>query len=167
MDDVNCRKSLCFGVYRWGHEFVRDAAAAGHPIGKDAMLPLALSKAIHYVSSKSQHEVAIDRHHTLSHWLGRAKALIGEEKAFHDSLASGVQSILMPKRLLLWREMLLHYDFPDLSVFDEVVNGTDLVGAVPATPYFDASFKPAKMTVKELGDSAASIRKSAMFYFSR
>ena len=59
MDDVNCRKSLCFGVYRWGHEFVRDAAAAGHPIGKDAMLPLALSKAIHYVSSKSQHEVAI------------------------------------------------------------------------------------------------------------
>ena len=59
MDDANCRKSLFFGVYRSGREFVRDAAAAGHPIGKDAMLPLALSKAIHYVSSKSQHEVAI------------------------------------------------------------------------------------------------------------
>ena len=56
----------------------------------------------------------------------------------------------------------MHYRYPDLSVFDEVVNGTDLVGAVPSIPYFDASFKPAKMTVEELGNSAASIRKSLL-----
>ena len=56
----------------------------------------------------------------------------------------------------------MHFGYPDLSVFDEVVNGTDLVGAVPAMPYFDASFKPAKMTVKELGAIATSIRKSLL-----
>ena len=160
--DANCRKNLCFGVYRSGHEFVRDAAEAGHPIGRDAMLPTALSNAIRFVSSKSQHEVAMDRHSTLTHWLGRAEDLVGEERAFHDSLPGGVQSILAPKRLLLWREMLMHYGYPDISVFDEVVNGTDLVGAVPAMPYFDASFKPAKMTVEELGASATSIRKSLL-----
>ena len=141
--DANCRKNLCFGVYRSRHESVRDAAEAGHPIGRDAMLPPALSDAISFVSSKSQHEVAMDRHGTLTHWLGRAKALVEEGWAFHNSLPCGVQSILAPKRLLLWREMLMHYGYPDLLVFDEVVNGTDLVGAVPAMPYFDASFKPA------------------------
>ena len=160
--NADCRKTLCFGVYRSGHEFVRDAAIAGHPIGKYAMLPTALNEAVQFVTSRSQHEVAVDRHRTLSHWLGRAKALSGEEKAFHKRLPECIQSILLPKGLLLWREMLVHYKYPDLSVFDEVVNGTDLVATVPSIPYFDASFKPAKMTVKELGDSAASIKKSLL-----
>ena len=58
--------------------------------------------------------------------------------------------------------MLEYYGYPDLGVFDEVISGTDLVGAAPAIPYFDPAFKPAKMTVKELADSAPSIRKSLL-----
>ena len=42
------------------------------------MLPPALSDAIRFVSSKSQHEVAMDRHGTRTHWLGLAKALVEE-----------------------------------------------------------------------------------------
>ena len=155
-------RTLCFGVYRSGTEFVKSAVDAGHPIGKEAMLPPALRRAVTFCSSKSLHEVALDRHSTLSYWLGRAKELCSEEKSFHDQLPESLQSILMPKRLLLWREMLEFYGYPDLAVFDEVTSGTDLVGAVPAIPYFDPTFKPAKMTVKELGDSALSIRKSLL-----
>ena len=155
-------KTLCFGVYRSGTEFVKAAVDAGHPIGREATLPPALRKAVTYCSSKTMHEVAVDRHSTLSYWLGMAKELSNKEKLFHEQLPERLQSILMPKKLLLWREMLEFYGYPDLAVFDEVTSGTDLVGAVPTIPYFDPTFKPAKMTVKELGDSALSIRKSLL-----
>ena len=68
-------KTLCFGVYRSGKEFVEAAVESGHPIGREAILPSALKDAVAHCSSRTIHEVAIDRHSTLEFWLGRAKEL--------------------------------------------------------------------------------------------
>ena len=95
-------KKLCFGIYRTGPEFVEAAVSAGHPIGKEATLPPALRAAVGFNSSRSMHEVAVDRHNTLSHWLERAKALMDSEQKLHDSLPECLKPILAPKRLLLW-----------------------------------------------------------------
>ena len=120
-------KSLCFEVYRTGTEFVEAAVAAGHPIGKEATLPPALKHAVEFISSHTMHEVAVERHRTLSHWLDRAKALGAAEKSLHDRLPESLKQILSPKRLLLWREMMEFYGYPDMAVFDEVTSGTALL----------------------------------------
>ena len=42
--------------------------------------------------------------------------------------------------------MLVHYGYPDVAVFDEVVAGIHLAGAAPSVPSFDPCFKPAKVS---------------------
>ena len=149
---------LHFGVYRSGAQFVAAAAIAGHPAGGEARLPNALSEAIHFVSCHSVHEVAQHRLSTLKFWLARGKSLAAAEKDLHDSLHPSIKGILAPKRLLLWKEMLAFYHYPDLAVFDEVVSGVCLSGPAPTVPFFEPSFKPAKITEGELASSARASR---------
>ena len=152
--------NLFFGVFRSPERFVKAAISAGHPVQKDVVLPHPLEDAVAFASQHSPFDIAKLRHETLSYWLGRAKHLSAEENKFHKSLPDGLREILSSKRLLLWKEMLQHYGYPDMSVFDEVTEGVSLVGDAPFVPMFDSSFKPAKMTVPELKASAPSARKS-------
>lgn len=46
--------------------------------------------------------------------------------------------------------MLKEAGYPDLGVVDELVDGTHLVGAVPASGIFETKFKPADMSVTQL-----------------
>ena len=41
-------------------------------------------------------------------------------------------SILQPKRILLWKEILESSQNPDMGVVDELLWGTNLVGEVPS-----------------------------------
>ena len=151
-----------FGVYRSCDEFVKDAVKAGHPIGKQNKLPSALKEALDFVTSKSIYEVAKHRHDTLAFWLERAKSLAAQETELHENLHESLKDILKPKRLLLWKEMLQFYGYPDLEVFEEVCRGTRLAGAAPVVPSFDPCFKPAKLTLKELGASAGTSRTALL-----
>ena len=157
-DNSPLNNVLHFGVYRSGAQFVAAAAIAGHPAGGEARLPNALSEAIQFVSSRPVHEVAQHRLCTLKFWLARGKALVKSEKDLHDSLHPSIRDILAPKRLLLWKEMLEYYHYPDLEVFDEVVSGVCLSGTAPTVPFFEPSFKPAKITEGELAVSARASR---------
>jgi len=157
-DNSPLNNVLHFGVYRSGAQFVAAAAIAGHPAGGEARLPSALSEAIQFVSCRSVHEVAQHRLSTLKFWLARGKSLVAAEKDLHDSLHPSIKGILAPKRLLLWKEMLAFYHYPDLGVFDEVVSGVCLSGPAPTVPFFEPSFKPAKITEGELAVSARASR---------
>jgi hypothetical protein len=149
---------LHFGVYRSGAQFAAAAASAGHPAGGEARLPSALREAIRFVSSRPMHEVPQHRLRTLKFWLARGKELAKSEEELHVSLHPSIKDILAPKRLLLWKEMLEHYQYPDLEVFDEVVSGVCLSGTAPTVPFFEPSFKPAKITEGELAASARASR---------
>ena len=104
------------------------------------------------------HVVARHRLSELEHWLERAKALVEDEATLHKSLDPALRGILAPKRLLLWKEMMVHYKYPDCEVFDEVVSGTKLSGVAPAVPSLEACFKPAKLTESELASTARAAR---------
>ena len=147
-----------FGVYRTGEQFVKAAVRAGHPVGNEARLPAPLQEAVNFIASRSCYAVAKDRNSTLAFWLGRAKALHAEELKLHACLPTSLQEILAPKRLLLWREMMTYYGYPDTEVFDEVVAGIDLAGPVIPVKAFDPCFKPAKVSVSELARSAPASR---------
>ena len=151
-----------FGVYRTCDEFVKDAVRAGHPIGKQTKLPAALQEAVDFVSSNTIYEVAKHRHDTLAFWLERAKSLSANETKVHDDLHPSLKRILEPKRLLLWKEMLQFYGYPDQEVFEEVTGGTRLAGAAPIVPSFEPCFKPAKLTLQELEGTAKTSRAALL-----
>ena len=123
-----------FGVYRSCDACVEAAVKAGHPVSKANRLPEVLQEAVDAISSQSAFQLAKERHATLSHWLNRARALSSAELGLHSEFPEALGKILAPKRLLLWKEMLIHYGYPDVAVFDEVVAGIHLAGAAPAVP---------------------------------
>ena len=149
---------LHFGIYRSCDQFVSAAAWAGHPAGSETRLPGALKEVLNFLALKSPKEVARHRADTLKFWLERGRKLSGAEQALHDSLHPMLQGILAPKRLLLWKEMMEHYHYPDVAVFDEVTSGITLSGAAPDVAFFEPGFKPAKITENELASSARASR---------
>ena len=73
-----------------------------------------------------------------------------------------LRNILKPKRLLLWKEMLSDIGYKDMGVFDEVVEGTSLLGQVPLTGLYLQTFKPAKASPEEVVKNAAATRSSIL-----
>ena len=117
-----------WGIPRTLEEFVKAAIKAGHPCQMEAALPQALQQAIDRNASTSAEQLARDRALFFKKWLARAKELEPEEKKFKASLPEHVAAILAPKRLLLWKELLAHYQYPDQQVFQEVTEGIRLTG---------------------------------------
>lgn len=151
-------KRLTFGIYRTCEQFIGRAVTAGHPVGKEARLPRVLREAVDFVVTHPTRQVAEHRLGELKRWLARAKALTIKEAELHSSLPDTMRGILAPKRLLLWREMLMHYGYPDSEVFCEVVEGICLSGKAPHVASFEPCFKPAKITESELASTARSER---------
>ena len=85
------------------------------------MLPSVLQSAVDRSRSLSPHENATRRVKTLEHWISRARDLQADEDALHTSLPESLACILKPKRLLLWKEMMVYYEYPDPAVFEEVL----------------------------------------------
>ena len=54
------------------------------------------------------------------------------------------------------------YEYPDCKVFDEVVSGIGLAGAVPNVPSFEPCFKTSKTTVADLARSAPASRSAML-----
>ena len=73
-----------------------------------------------------------------------------------------VSHILAPKRVCLWKSLLLEYNYPDMGVVDELCSGTKLTGDIPLVPHFDRSFKPALVTEEELKEGARPSRESTI-----
>lgn len=53
---------------------------------------------------------------------------------------------------------MVHYNYPDCEVFDEVVEGIQLSGVAPFVQSFEQCFKPAKITEAELASTARAAR---------
>ena len=151
-----------FGVYRSCKASVEAAVKAGHPVAKANRLPMVVQEVVDAISSKQIFQLAKERHATLSYWLDRAKTLSPAECCLHSSLPGTLGKILAPMRLLLWKAMLIHYGYPDVEVFDEVVSGIHLAGAAPTVPFFNPGFKPAKVSTRELADSAKASRGAVL-----
>lgn len=155
-------RAFHFGIFRTPVEFCLEAAKVGHPIQKENCLPPALAEALSECEKADDSALNKRRIATLKFWVDKAKELDPEERALHEKLPEHVRHILKPKRLLLWKAMMDHYNYFDPNVFQEVTEGIELVGTAPFVKEFNPSFKPAKMTVDDLVRSAASVRKSVL-----
>ena len=91
-------------------------------------------------------------------WSARARELEGQEEELKKSMPGHVAGILAPKRLLLWRELMVEFGYPDVGVFEEVVSGFKLTGNTPLTSIFPPTFKPSKRSLQDIGDWASDLR---------
>ncbi|CAE7578426.1 unnamed protein product [Symbiodinium sp. CCMP2592] len=151
-----------WGVPRDPQEFVAGAIRAGHPCKWEAALPQVLQDAIQRNASSSAEQLARDRALFFKTWLSRAKELESEEASFKASLAPHVSSILAPKRLLLFKELLSAYEYPDPEVFDEITRGIRLTGQTPNTGIFPPTFKPAVRQAVDLEQWAPGARSRVL-----
>ena len=145
--------------------FIEEAVKRGHPKAFSKLMPEILERAIweNFGQGSDASRLALDRASWFQRWTHRARELASQEEELKNRLPEHLKRILAPKRLMLWKEILAEIKYPDMEVFDELVNGTDLVGEVLPCGVFEKKFKQAELTVKQLQAMSKKERR-ANFY---
>ncbi|CAE7027233.1 unnamed protein product [Symbiodinium sp. CCMP2592] len=120
------RLELAWGICWSPEEFIHKAVQAGHPKKFDSLLPSALSHSIDVNAKTTPADRAGLRAEWFAKWTKRAAELSGDEKKLKSSLPEYARKIVLPKRILLWREILEDLKYPDIGVLDEMLEGVHL-----------------------------------------
>ena len=129
---------------------MQEAVKAGHPKHFAKLLPDPLKQAIRMNTEWEECELVGTRAQWFSKWVQISIELSCQENDLKESMPEHLRVILGPKRLLVWQKSLEEAGYPDLKVFQEMLNGTELTGEVPPCGIFEKSFKPCDITVEEL-----------------
>ena len=135
-------------------EFIAAAHKAGHPMSLRSVVPEVLQEVVRYYDRNNIADRVAKRAENAKYWLAKASSLAAEEKQLKSKLHPSVCKVLSPKRIVLWREMLKAYNYHDLGVVDELVNGTKLTGNIPPCGLWSAKFSPSTVTEEELSSLA-------------
>ena len=136
-----------WGVPYSPSEFVDEAIKNGHPKSFRVVLPKPLETALHLNTGSNLHELVDMRARWFRKWLTRSKEVAAEEKELKSNMCKHLSKILAQKNLILWKEMLIDSGYPDVDIFSEVSEGTELVGSAASSGVFDKKFRPADMSV--------------------
>ena len=153
---------VAWGIPHSPQAFVASAAKAGHPKTLRTPLPEPLRKAVDLNKKLGPEGLASFREDWFRKWEARATQLEEEEAKLKASMPEHLRSILAPKRLVLWREIMEDLGYKDVAVFNEVVEGTNLLGQVPLTGLYPQTFKPAKASPSEVLKGAEASRKRTL-----
>ena len=153
---------LTVGVPREPLDFVQQAAMVGHP----RFLPYAGTPQMDELISAN---LAWDttglvsmRSEFFNKWLQRARDLADDEKKLQSELPTHVRNVLRGKRLLLFRDILAELDYPDKSLFDDIVSGFKLSGWMRDSMVFTSLPRPPKISLDTLLESSAGLQKAVL-----
>jgi len=135
-----------FGVPCEPEEFLHRSLKVAHPMDRSSALPVELRFAVLQMSKRSPADIARHRLDFFKFWNGRAKQLEVEELEMRKSMDNVVAAAVQTKKLALFKEMLEFYQYPDMGVLDELVEGAELIGEVPRTGMLPLKFSPALLT---------------------
>ena len=151
-----------FGVWRTPEQSVQSAANIHHPIDMQIPLPDLLLKAIAMVLELGPQKVVSSRAAHCRRILDRSKALREAETELHSKLDPQVAAVLKGKNILLWKELLVETEFPDLEIVDEVMDGIRLVGTASTSQAFPRGVTAAQQSVKQLQSQAVWRRRTSV-----
>ena len=158
---------LAWGIPFDEEHFIAKAVEVGHPKLLPALLPAVLARAVDLNASMSVQQLATMRLDWFKHWSARAQALAADEKTLHQSFPPPRAAVLKGKKILLYEELLKHYEYPDPGVVALLRDGVDLEGEVPIAGVFPPCFKPAEKTPQQLVKEAPEICRSVLEEASR
>eukprot|EP00434_Breviolum_minutum_P016199 symbB.v1.2.014274.t1/scaffold1033.1/size247163/12 len=148
------------GIPREPEDFVARALHCGHPRSMATHLPEQVTSVLEQNMSMDVFPLAKRRISFLDKWTKRAKELEQDEIAFKASMPVHLQQLLRKKRLLLWKEMLEEYDYPDKKLIDEMSEGFNLTGWSNASSVFPRNVKRPQYDVSTLKLLASGLNQS-------
>lgn len=72
------------------------------------------------------------------------------------------KNVLQGKRLLLFRDILAELDYPDRSLFDDIVSGLKLSGWMRNSMVFTSLPRPPKISMETLLKSSAGLQTAVL-----
>ena len=159
-------KVKVFGVQWDPQQFLEKACAVCHPLDPALALPSVLATAIEKHSRRQAHEIAKERAEFFLRWNQRAKDLKMDEEALRSNMDPDVEKAVRGKKILVFEEMLKHYDYPDIGVVSELRDGSPLTGDVPETSMLPFKFTPALLTSDAL-ELQSELRRSQILAEAR
>ena len=151
-----------FGVLRRPLQTIEATTKIRHPMDVNIPLPDLLLRAIATVLQLGPGVVADRRVFHCNRILQRIKELEPEEKKLHEKLHPQVRAVLRGKKLLIWRELLVETGFPDLEIYDEVLEGIKLVGPACESGAFPSGLTSAQQSVSQLRSQAVWRRRTSI-----
>lgn len=153
---------VIFGLQWEPTEFLQKTLDVKHPVDLQEALPAELAKVVDQMFSCSHLEIAKQRLLFFKKRNARAKELQSQEAEMRSNMDPVVETAVQGKRILLFKEMLDFYEYPDKDVVDELQSGTSLVGEVPTTSMLPFKFTPAVTTLESLKLQSKMRRKQIM-----
>eukprot|EP00435_Cladocopium_sp_Y103_P008039 s5736_g2.t1 len=151
-----------FGVCWNEDEFVDAAMNLLHPLAPELAMPEVLLDEMRKQVVGSNLEVARDRAVFFKRWTDRACALAKEESELRSGMDKHVMRAVAGKKLLVFREMLEAYNYPDVAVCDELEKGAELIGEVHETAMLPRKYVPALCSEEELAKRSEMVRATIM-----
>ncbi|CAE7779729.1 unnamed protein product, partial [Symbiodinium necroappetens] len=143
-------------------KFLRESVSAPHPFFDVLPLSDSSKKVLFEMLTKGPAWVASFRAETLKRWTKMADDLKLRELELHKSLDPKIRAILKGKRLLLWRKIAEEVRWPDMTLFDQIEQGFELVGHRPASGIFPLEMRPAEQTPEQLMRRSGFLKSSLL-----
>ena len=143
------------GIPREPWDFVAQAAKVGHPRSMALHLNQEVIEMLKENFAMPSHVIVKERAKFFHHWSKRCKDLEKEETKLHASLKPHLRQVLQGKRLLLFKEMLEFYNYPDKELVNDISRGFPLSGWLPKSHIFPVGLKRPSQTV----DAALKVAK--------
>ena len=138
------------GIHREPEEFVKQAIAAGHPGLVSDELPTPMDEVVAFLEGHSHLEAARYRSEALRKMIHRASQLADQEHRLKSNMSNRRKEILKDKRLLLFGELLNEAGSKDTNLVEDICNGFDLTGKLPASNHFSKRLRPAALPTESL-----------------
>ena len=163
-DDSNKLFRYQFGIFRGPKQWIDDAIQLKHPFDLYHAVPDELLRVNFDVLSLGpvEVEIATRRAAKLKQWVSIAKNLEMEEAKLKRGMEPGVEAILRPKRILLWKAIAERMEWPDRQLFDEIVEGFKIVGLQEPSGAFSLEPRPPSFSPESLDDAVKFLRPAIL-----
>ena len=136
------KQKYIFGIYRSSTQFLQEVLLLQHPFDSCIGVPDDFLKRLSEHLSSSPLDIMRKRLTTLQRWRKKAFELKTEDEALFESMTSGCRSVLRGKSISLMRYIAKELNWPDKTLFDELVQGFKLTGVQPRSGIFESDCKP-------------------------
>ena len=151
-----------FEILHIPQEFLCEALKVGHPKNLLKRIGNDLKKAVENLPENNHANFVGERARFFKKWLARARELQDAEHKLHTDMPVHLRNILRGKRLLLWREILVDLEYPDVAIIDEAIGGFKLTGWTAPTGVFQPDVRAPGHSVDQLRGMARGLNSAVV-----
>ena len=143
----DAKKTAVDGVFRTPQEFLHEALRLRHLFNLPVSGDVDNIEAISQVLQMGKLGAMKFRLQQVQKYRKLASELEEEEKLLHSNMHPDLQSVMRPKRILLFQKMMDDAGVVDTQLCEEMKCGFRLVGQLESSGQFRPRFKPAELSV--------------------